>query len=129
MAQMKLLWWMSTGSILTAIVLSFVVGKQTKMEIWFGMAGPLIATIVSWIAMVRQYARNNRGMTRLLMQAFAAKVVFFAVYIIVLLRSRCVRPIPFVLCFAGFYLALHIVEAIGLSRMQTAGNPAVSDAS
>jgi hypothetical protein len=126
---MKLLWWMSIGSILTAIVITFVVDMQTRMEIWLGMAGPLIATIVSWIAMVRQYARNNRGMTRLLLKAFAAKVIFFAVYIIVLLRSHCVRPIPFVICFAGFYLALHIVEAIGLSRMQTAGNPAVSDAS
>jgi F0F1-type ATP synthase assembly protein I len=126
---MKLLWWMSTGSILAAIVVNFVAGRQAMMDIWLGMAGPLIATIISWIAMVRQYAQNNRGMTRLLIRAFAAKVVFFAVYIIVLLRSRCVRPIPFVICFAGFYLALHILEAIGLSRMQTAGSPAVSDAS
>jgi len=125
---MKLLWWMSAGSILAAIVLTFVAGKQTRMEIWFGMAAPLIATIVSWIAMVRQYGRNSRGMTGLLIRALAAKVVFFAVYFIVLLRSRCVRPIPFVICFAGFYLALHIAEAIGLSRMQTDGNPAVSDA-
>jgi hypothetical protein len=126
---MKLLWWMSAGSILTAIMISLVTGMQTRVEIWLGMAGPLIATIASWIAMVRQYARNNRGMTNLLIRAFAAKVVFFAIYIIVLLRSGYVRPIPFVICFAGFYLALHIAEAIGLSRMQTAGNRAVSDAS
>ena len=124
---MKLLWLMLAGSILTAIILTILVGTQNRMEIWFGMAGPLIATIASWIAMVRQYNRSNQGMTRLLMKAFAAKVVFFAVYIIVLLRNHCVRPIPFVLCFAGFYLALHIVEAIGLSRMQSAGNPAVSN--
>jgi F0F1-type ATP synthase assembly protein I len=126
---MKLLFWMSAGSILAAIVVSIVAGRQAMMDIWLGMAGPLIATMISWIAMVRQYAKNNRGMTRLLIRAFAAKVVFFALYIIVILRSRCVRPIPFVICFAGFYLALHIMEAIGLSRMQAAGNPAVSDAS
>ena len=42
---MKLLWWMSLGSILTAIVITFVTGRQTRMEIWLGMAGPLIATI------------------------------------------------------------------------------------
>jgi len=126
---MKFLWWMLAGSILTAIVLAFAVSAQTKLEIWFGMAGPLIAAVFSWIAMVRQHARNDRGMTRLLIQAFAVKLVFFAVYITVLLRSRCVRPIPFVICFAGFYLALHIVEAIGLGRMQTAEKSAVSETS
>jgi hypothetical protein len=124
---MKLLGWMTASSILTAIVLSLLVDKQIRLEIWAGMAGPLIAAAISWIAMERQYARNHQGMTRLMVQAFAAKMVFFAIYIIVLLRSRCVRPIPFVICFACYYLALHIVEAMGLSRMQTALSSADAD--
>ena len=126
---MKLLWCMLAGSILAAIALAFVAGMQIRLEIWLGMAGPLIAAVFSWIAMVRQHARNDRGMTRLLIQAFAVKLVFFAVYISVILRSRCVRPMPFVLCFAGFYLALHIVEAFGLRRMQTAEKSAIPEAS
>lgn len=121
---MKLVWWMLAGSILAAIVLTLLVGAHTRLEIWFGMLGPLIAAAASWIAMVREYARSHRGMTRLLIRAFAAKMIFFAVYIIVLLRTRYVRPIPFVICFAGFYLALHFVEAMGLRRMQTAEKPA-----
>jgi hypothetical protein len=126
---MKLGWWMTAGSILIAMILTFVFDKQTRLEIWLGMMGPLSATVLSWIAMVRQYSRDHRGMTRLLIRAMAVKAVFFAIYISVLLRSRCVRPIPFVICFTGFYLALHIVEAMGLRRMQTAGSSAVSGAS
>lgn len=124
---MKLAWWMLAGSVLAALALTWIVGTRFRLEIWLGMLAPLVAALASWIAMVRHRASSTRGMTRLLLQAFAAKAIFFAVYIIALLKNHWVQPTQFVICFAGFYLALHFAEAMGLRRMQTGGMPSESD--
>lgn len=118
---MKLAWWMLAGSILSAILLTMLPGVSVRLEIWFGMMGPLISAIVSWIVMQRQHRKKPQGMTRLLIKAFAAKMIFFGIYIAFFLVIELVRPIPFVVSFAGYYIALHIVEAIGLRHLQTAG--------
>lgn len=118
---MKLVWWMLAGSIISAIAITMLPGVSAKLEIWLGMLGPLISAVASWIVMERQHHQRPQGMTRLLIKAFAAKMIFFGVYIAVFLGIRLVRPIPFVISFAGYYVALHIVEAIGLRHLQTAG--------
>ena len=67
----------------------------TRREIWLGMLGPLISAIASWIVMERQHRQRPQGMTRLLIKAFAAKMIFFGIYIAVFLVIELVRPIPF----------------------------------
>ena len=124
---MKLVAWMLAGSILSAIVLTILPGISAGREIWLGMLGPLISAIASWIVMERQHRRRPQGMTRLLIKAFAAKMIFFAVYVALFLIIELVRPIPFVISFAGYYIALHILEAIGLRHLQTAGLAESSD--
>ena len=118
---MKLVAWMLAGSIFSAIVITMLPGVSTKREIWLGMLGPLVSATASWVFMKRQYRRQPQGMTRLLIKAFAAKMVFFGIYIAVIVIIELVRPIPFVISFAGYYIALHIMEAIGLRHLQTAG--------
>lgn len=120
---MKLIWWMLSGSVLSAVILTILLDADIRLEIWLGMLGPLVSALVSWIAMERQYLRNPRGMTSLLIKAFAAKMVFFAGYVTVLLSIGLVQPIPFVVSFTAYFISLHAVEAIGLHRLQTA-NPA-----
>jgi hypothetical protein len=120
---MKLVWWMLSGSILTALILTIPMKPEFRPELWVGMAGPLASAVVSWIAMHRQYFRRPEGMTALMVKAFAAKMIFFAGYITVLVSFGWVRPIPFVISFVCYFLALHGVEAIGLRRLQTTGRP------
>jgi hypothetical protein len=120
---MKLVYWMLSGSILSALILTILLEADVRIGIWLGMLGPLISAIASWIAMERQHARHPRGMTRLLIKAFAVKMVFFAIYITVLLGLKLVQPVSFVISFACYYLSLHIMEAIGLRRLQAAGHP------
>jgi hypothetical protein len=115
---MKLTWWMLSGSILSSIVLTALLGADTGFEIWLGMLGPLLSALISWIAMQRYYTRRPGRMTSLLIKAFAAKMIFFAAYITVLLSKGWVRPIPFAISFTAYYLCLHIMEAIGLHRLQ-----------
>jgi hypothetical protein len=118
---MKLFWWMLTGSLILSFALILLLGMELRYEVLFGMLGPLVSALVSWLLMIRQHEKNQLGMTRLLIRALAVKVVFFALYIIVLLNLNLVQPVPFALCFAGFYLILHMVEAMGLHRLQAAG--------
>jgi hypothetical protein len=121
---MKLVWCMLAGSVLTALVLGSWIRPEIGLEIWLGMLGPLLSAAASWIAMKRQHDRRPDRLTALMIKAFAAKMVFFAGYITVLVGLDLVKPIPFVVSFAGYFLALHIVEAFGLRRLQISGAPA-----
>jgi hypothetical protein len=122
---MKLFWWMLSGSVLSATVLSVPIAADIRLEIWLGMLGPLASALVSWITMERQFLRRPAGMTSLMIKGFVAKMVFFAGYVTVLLSIGSVQPIPFVISFTAYFILLHAAEAIGLHRLQTA-NPAAS---
>jgi hypothetical protein len=123
---MKLAWWMLAGSVVSSFVVTALLGTETKLEVWLGMLGPLTAALASWIAMERQHIRRPEGLTAVLIRAFAAKAVFFGGYITVLMRIGFVRPIPFVVSFIIYFLALHVVVAIGLYGFQASGQMAPS---
>ncbi|MBN2242501.1 MAG: hypothetical protein JW793_07410 [Acidobacteria bacterium] len=123
MAKMKLVWWMLSGAILTTLILTIPLKPDFRLELWIGMAGPLFSAVVSWMAMHRQYGRSPEGMTALMIKAFAAKMIFFAGYIAVFVISGRLEPIPFVVSFVCYFLALHGVEAFGLRRLQSCGRP------
>jgi hypothetical protein len=125
---MKLFWWMLSGSVLSAIVLSLLLDADIRLEIWLGMLGPLASALVSWIIMERQYRRRPAGMTSVMIKAFAAKMVFFAGYVTVLLSIDLVQPIPFIVSFTAYFILLHATEAIGLYRLQAADRAAPSGA-
>ena len=118
---MKLVWWMLLGSILTALFLTVMVKPEIRLELWIGMLGPLMSAVASWIMMQRQYLRRPEELTALMIKAFAAKMIFFAVYITVFVSLGWVQPIPFVVSFVCYFLALHGVEAFGLRRLQITG--------
>jgi hypothetical protein len=125
---MKLIWWMSLGAVLSAIVLSVLLSVDFRLELWLGMLGPLIAALVSWIAMERQYLKRPAGMTSLMIKGFVAKMVFFAGYVTALLSIGLVQPVPFVVSFTAYFISLHAIEAIGLHRLQAANTTAESGA-
>ena len=118
---MKYIGYLAGGSILTAVVLSIVSGLaslEIEREIWFGMLAPTLASVLAWMASVRQRHPDSRMILKRLTQAFVVKFLFFGVYIVVLVKTGQVRPEPFIGCFALFYVALHMTEALRLRRMQ-----------
>jgi hypothetical protein len=117
---MKPVWWMLLGSIGSSGILSLLLGPGIRKDLWLGMLGPMVSAIVSWIAMERQHRRQPAGLTGLMIKAFAAKMIFFAAYLIVFFYAGWVQPIPFAVSLVGYFLALHIVEAFGLHRLQAA---------
>jgi hypothetical protein len=118
---MKLVWWMPAGSILSSLILSILLSSGIRVEIWLGMLGPLAVAIISWIAIERQHRKRPAGLTSLMIKEFAAKMIFFALYVTVLLSIGLVQPVPFVIVFMCHFIFLHVVEVIGLRRLQAAG--------
>ena len=49
--------------------------------------------------------------------AFAVKMVFFGAYVAVMLRRLSLRPVPFVVSFTAYFIALYLIEALSLQRL------------
>jgi hypothetical protein len=123
---MKLVWWMLFVAILSSVIFALLLGTGRRIEIWLGMIGPLASAIASWIAIERQRLKRPEALTSILIKSFAAKMIFFAAYITVLLKTGLVRPNPFVVSFISYFVLLHGIEAIGLRRLQSAANSEAS---
>jgi hypothetical protein len=52
-----------------------------------------------------------------MVQGLAVKAVFFGAYVVAMLRVLRVRPVPFVVSFTGYFIALHVTEALFLRRL------------
>jgi hypothetical protein len=87
------------------------------MEILLGVTGPCVGVLTAWVLMVRTFRRNPAGLTRLMMIAFAAKMIFFGAYVAFVLRVLPVRPIPFVVAFTSAFVVLYTMQAFALRRL------------
>ena len=91
-------------------------------SILLGIVGPLAVVSLSWVVMARTYRRDPTRLTSMMMLAFAAKMVFFAGYVALVLKVLEVRPVPFVASFVVSFVGLYLVEALSLRRMIAAGS-------
>jgi hypothetical protein len=91
--------------------------SSANPEAFAGMAGPLVATCVSWIAIERQQAVAPERVMGLMIIAFAAKMIFFGVYVAGMLRGLELRQTPFFVSFTVYFIALYAMEALFLKRL------------
>ncbi len=108
--------WMVGTSVVAWAVIGAVGGNRMNPEALFGMLGPLASACATWIAVhwaQRTAAPNLMGV---MITGFALKMVFFGVYVAVMLRALSLRPVPFVVSFTGYFVALYAMEALFLKR-------------
>jgi hypothetical protein len=98
------------------LLMRLTTGAQDP-EVLFGMAGPLAAAAGSWIAYERAHRSAPGRLTNVMIAALAAKMLFFGGYFAVMLRVLDLQPVPFVVSFAGYFIALHAMEAMFLRRL------------
>jgi len=98
-------------------IAAIMVDRQTGIEILFGMLGPLAATTATWVLVERIYKQRAEVLTTVMATAFVAKIVFFGAYIAVIILLLRFRPIPFVLSFTSYFIALYLMEALYLRRL------------
>lgn len=114
---------MLAGATLSAFGIGVFLGDEKtpdlRLAVWLGMLGPLMATLCAMVAVTRAYRRNPASLTGALIAAFVVKMVFFGGYVALVLKAGWVRPGPFAASFTGYFLALHMIEAIRLRRLVT----------
>ncbi len=110
---MKLVFWLATGCVLSAAVLGMRFGR----EVWLGMLGPLAVVSATWVMTERVYRADPARLTAVIITAFAGKLVFFGGYVALAIGVLGVEPVPFALSFTGYFIALHMIEALLLKRL------------
>lgn len=114
---MNLTRWMVVGSVLSWLAVTAIAGPSTRLEVFFGMLGPLLVTIVSWVMADRTYRSRPERLTAFMITAFAAKLVFFGGYVAFGLGVLGLEPVPFVASFTVYYISLHMAEAACMRQL------------
>ncbi len=118
---MKEVAWMAGASVAAWLLASVAVGRDTSIELFLGMLGPLLVACATWVMAERTYTRDPQALTGLMVAAFAFKLVFFGGYVAVMLRVIGLRLVPFAVSFSSYFIALHLVEALFLRRLFAGG--------
>jgi hypothetical protein len=115
---------MAAGGAAWVLVAATLADRANPEAAW-GIAGPLTGAAASWVAYVRAHEATPERLTRVMITAFVLKLVFFSAYVTAAMRLLDLRPVPFVVSFAGAFIALHAMEAVSLRRlvMGATGSP------
>jgi hypothetical protein len=107
-----------SASAATAAMLAVRFGR----EVWLGMLAPLIVVCVTWVLIERVYKAHPERLTSMMMSAFAGKLVFFGAYVGMVIGVLGAKPAPFAASLTGYFIALHLVEALWLKRLFVTSN-------
>ncbi len=110
--------WMIGASVVTWVILTLA-ADGLNPEALFGMLGPLASACATWIVVARTAAAAPERVTGVMVTGLVVKMVFFGAYVAGMLKGAGLRPVPFVVSFAGFFIALHAMEAVFLRRVFT----------
>ena len=110
---MRAVLWIAIASVASAAVL----GARFGREVWLGMFAPLTAVSLTWVLTERVYKAEPERLTSVMIGAFAGKLVFFGAYVGLAIGVLGVKPVPFVASLTGYFIALHLIEALWLKRL------------
>jgi len=94
-----------------------LLAPESAVEVFWGMLGPLAIACGFWMLADRAYRRDPASLTQVMIASFGGKIVFFGAYVAAMLRGLSLRPVPFVASFTGYFIALHVTEALCLRRL------------
>jgi hypothetical protein len=108
---------MVAASVISWAGAAAMIDRRTSIEVLFGMLGPLAAVSVTWLLVEWIYRHRPEALTSLLASAFVLKLAFFGGYVAVMLSVLGFRPVPFVVSFTSYFIALYLMEALYLRRL------------
>jgi hypothetical protein len=111
------LWWMVAASVLSWLGVAALVGESGNPEVSYGMAAPLAATAGTWVVTVHAYRWYPQRLTGVMVVGLGVKAVFFAAYVVLIMRVFEARPLPFVISFTAYFIGLYGMEALFLRRL------------
>jgi hypothetical protein len=109
--------WMVGASVASWLVATVASGNGINPEALAGMVGPLASALASWLGYERAHRSAPERLTNVMIAAVALKMLFFGAYVIGMVRVVGLRPVPFVVSFAAYFIGLHAMEALFLRRL------------
>jgi len=109
--------WMAAAGIASWLAATAALGLHVGLDVFAGMLGPLVAAAASWLLIERTFRHDPARVTGLMMASFLAKMVFFGAYVAVALKLLALDPVPFVVSFTAYFIALYLAEALLLRRL------------
>jgi hypothetical protein len=113
---------MAALGVLSWLVVAAAGGTRINPEAFYGMVAPLGSAVATWIAVQRAFAAAPGALTAVMITGFALKMVFFGLYVAVMLKVMHLRPVPFIVSFTGYFIALYAMEAWFLRRLTANSN-------
>jgi hypothetical protein len=114
---MKPVAWMVAASAAAWVLATALLPGRANPEVAWGIAGPLTGAALSWVAYLRAHEAAPERLTRVMITAFALKLIFFSVYVTMAMRLLDLRPAPFVVSFTSAFIVLYAMEAFSLQRL------------
>ena len=108
---------MTGACLLTWLVMATVVTPDAALELLLGMTAPLGVAVTTMVLIDRTYRHDPTRLTPLMVKAFGTKMVLFGGYVAVVVSAAPIDPIPFVVSFTSYFIALHMTEALWLRSL------------
>ncbi len=109
----------SQGMIFSMIILiiSLILFRDHAVGIFIGWLLPILAGTVtmSFIASARK--KGSITLTKTIAKGFVLKMIYYGISILFLFKYSSFQPIPFVCSFSGFFIGLHVLEAVIIKRI------------
>lgn len=109
---MKLSGMLAAVSVISCGLCTVVLAPDAAGATFLGMIAPLVVGLAT-IQLVEWTVRGDiQTLTARMTGAFIVKMAFYAVYVLVVVRVLAVDPVPFVVSFAVYFVALQNIEAL-----------------
>ena len=87
------------------------------LELLLGWILPVLAGTVTLYFIDSAAQKDPFLVTKILIKGFALKMVYYGATILILFKLYSFEPIPFICSFSGFFLGLHVLEAVIIKRI------------
>lgn len=114
---MKPVAWMVGASVISWLVAARAAGANANPEVLYGMLAPLVIAVASWMVTERTYRAAPERLMGVMVPGLLVKAVLFGAYVVMMLRGLGLRPVPFVVSFTSYFIALHVIEAVFMQRL------------
>ena len=109
------LYGLAISGLILAVAIRFF--TNFKQEIFFGWSIPALAGLLTIYFVLRAANIDYKLVTNVLIKGFIIKMIYYALIIFGLFKVYAFEPLPFIGSFAGFFLALHALEAVIINNI------------
>jgi hypothetical protein len=114
---MKPLLTMVGAGLVVGLMAMTLLGMPAVVEAALGTLGPVVVACGSWMLIERTMKRDPSQVTPMMLKLFAAKMLFFGLYLVVAVIGLKLRPVPFVVSFTSAFVTMYLIEALHLQRL------------